>query len=185
MGPETLAYPKESIQIENMKTPAFVLVVAASLLSGLGCQRSDGEAAHARAEQLKHKAEAAAQQLGQDAKKIGAKINEKAQEAGAAPATRSEATPEEKLKRGAAELKREGQDAGEKLSRMSQSAKVKYNLSASLGLSAVSNIDIESAGNTVTLRGRVASADQKAEAERAAANTAGVAKVINDLRVQP
>ncbi len=169
-----------------MRTPAFALALAVSLLvANIGCQRSDQDAARERADQLKHKAEVAAQQLGQDAKRLGAKIDGKAQEIGAKPAAGGEASPEEKLTRGADELKREGQEAGAKLSQMGQSAKVKYNLSASLGLSAVSNIAVDATGNTVTLRGSVASADQKAEAERVAAHTSGVTKVVNELRVQP
>src|SRR4051812_25557106 len=94
----------------NMRTPAFVPIAAVCLLSSLGCQRSDQEEARARAEQLKHKAEVAAQKLEQDARRLGAKINEKAQEAGATTARGIEASPEEKLKREADELRREGQE---------------------------------------------------------------------------
>jgi hypothetical protein len=168
-----------------MRTSALTLVVAVSLLSGFGCQRSDQEAARERADNLKRKAEAAAQRLGQEADKLGAKIKEKGQEVGATRQSGTEASPEEKLKRGAAELTREGQEAGAKLSRASQSAKVKYNISASLGLSAASKIYVNLDGDTVVLQGSVANADQKAKAESAAVGTAGVTKVVNDLRVQP
>jgi osmotically-inducible protein OsmY len=68
---------------------------------------------------------------------------------------------------------------------LSQSAKVKYNLSVALGLSAVSRIDVVSSGNTVTLRGTVSTARQRAEAERVALSTSGVAHVVNEIRVQP
>ena len=93
-------------------------------------------------------------------------------------------TPEEKLRRGAAELKREGQEAGVKLSQAGRGAKVKYNLAAALGLSAVSQIEVDSKGNTITLRGSVADPDGRAEAERVGLGTDGVTKVVNELRVK-
>jgi len=54
-------------------------------------------------------------------------------------------------------------------------------LSAALGLSAVSQIEVDSNGNTVILQGN---ADQRAEAERVALGTNGVTKVVNELRVK-
>jgi 5'-3' exonuclease len=149
-----------------------------------GCQRSDREAARERAEHIKTKAEAAAKQLGQDARELGTKVNEKAHEVGATRPSGTEQSPAEKLKRGAAELNKEGQAAGAKLSQVGQSAKVKYNLTAALGLSTVSKIEVDSNGNTVTLRGTVASIDQKQEAERVALETDGVTKIVNKLQVQ-
>jgi hypothetical protein len=74
---------------------------------------------------------------GRDARELGAKVNEKAWEMGAAPHSGTDQSPAEKLKCGAVELtgKREKQ---ERSFPASQSAKVKYNLSAALSLSAVS-----------------------------------------------
>ncbi|HYZ73556.1 MAG TPA: BON domain-containing protein [Chthoniobacterales bacterium] len=167
-----------------MKIPVVAFVAAVGVAAGPGCQRSDREATRERAERLKTKAEATARQLGQDAKKLGAKIDEKARQAGATRESGTEQSPEEKLKRGAAELEQQSKEAGTKLSQASQSAKVKYNLSAALGLSAASKIEVDSSGNTVTLRGTVASADQRAEAERVALSTTGVIKVVNELRVR-
>lgn len=60
---------------------------------------------------------------------------------------------------------------------------MKYNLSTVLGIGAVSNIEVDSNGSTVTLRGSVPSADGRAEAERVALSTSGVTKVVNELRV--
>jgi osmotically-inducible protein OsmY len=168
-----------------MKLPAWAFVVVLGFVAGLGCQRSDQDAARVRAERFKNKAEAAAKQLGRDARELGAKVNEEARQVKATRASGTEASPEEKLRGGAADLKREGEAAGAKLSTATQSAKVKFNLSAALGLSAVSKIDVDSNGNTVTLRGSVASADQRAEAERTALSTSGVTKVVNELRIQP
>ena len=158
----------------------FALFVAVA-----GCQRSDREAARQRAERIKNKAEAAAKEAGQEARKFGQTVEEKARQAGATRESGTGESPEEKLKRRAAELKREGEKAGEKLAHASQSAKVKYNLTAALGLSAVTEIDVDSNASTVTLRGSVPTPDQKAEAERVALRTDGVTKVVNELRVQP
>ncbi len=184
-GGETADSKNESIGVGKMKTPRFAFIAAVTLLAGVSCQRTDQEAARERAEHYKKEAEAAAKRLGQDARELGAKVNEKAHEAGAVGGSGTGESPEEKLRRGAAELKREGQEAGAKLSQAGQGAKVKYNLSAALGLTAVSQIEVDSNGNTVTLRGSVANADQRAEAERVALGTDGVTKVVNELRVKP
>ncbi|MFL6414785.1 MAG: BON domain-containing protein [Bryobacteraceae bacterium] len=62
---------------------------------------------------------------------------------------------------------------------------MKYNLSSALGVSAVSRIQVNSSGNTVTLQGSVPNSEARAEAERVALGTQGVTKVINQLSVQP
>ena len=166
-----------------MKTtvPAFFAIL--SLLLSSACQRSDQETARERGERFKAKAEAAARKLERDGKELAAKASEKARELRADSNSEGGDSPKEKLKRGAAELHREGKEAGTKLSQMGQSAKVKYNLSTVLGIGAVSNIEVDSNGSTVTLRGSVPSADGRAEAERVALSTSGVTKVVNELRV--
>jgi osmotically-inducible protein OsmY len=167
-----------------MKTtlPGFLAIV--SLLISSGCQRSDQQAARERGERFKAKAEAAAKQLERDGKELAAKANEKARELRASGNSNGGDSPEDKLKRGAAELNREGKEAGAKLSQMGQSAKVKYNLSTALGIGAVSKIEVNSNGRTVTLRGSIPSADGRAQAERVALSTSGVTRVVNELRVE-
>lgn len=167
-----------------MKTTVPAFFAALGLLISSGCQRSDQEAARERGERFKAKAEAAARQLERDGKQLAAKANEKARELRARGHSNGGDSPEDKLKRGAAELNREGKEAGAKLSQMGQSAKVKYNLSTALGIGAVSKVKVDSNGSTVTLRGSVPSADARAEAERAALSTSGVTKVVNELRVE-
>src|SRR4051812_23021969 len=98
-----------------MKLPAWTFVVVLGFVAGLGCQRSDQDASRERAERFKNKAEAAAKQLGRDAKELGAKVNEEARQVKATRASGTEASPEEKLRGGAADLKREGEAAGAKL----------------------------------------------------------------------
>ena len=167
-----------------MKTtlPGFLAII--SLLISSGCQRSDQEAARERGERFKAKAQAAAKQLERDGKELAAKANEKARELKSSGNSNGGDSPEDKLKRGAAELNREGKEAGAKLSQMGQSAKVKYNLSTALGIGAISKIEVDSNGGTVTLRGSIPSADGRAQAERVALSTSGVTRVVNELRVE-
>jgi hyperosmotically inducible periplasmic protein len=62
-------------------------------------------------------------------------------------------------------------------------AKVKSALAADVGLSTL-KIDVDSAGNTVTLKGTVDSADKKQRAEEVARKVDGVATVRNQLAVK-
>ena len=62
-------------------------------------------------------------------------------------------------------------------------AKVKSALAADVGLSTLM-IDVDSAGNTVTLKGTVDSADKKQRAEEVARKVDGVATVRNQLAVK-
>jgi hyperosmotically inducible protein len=62
-------------------------------------------------------------------------------------------------------------------------AKVKSALAADVGLSTMS-INVDSSGNTVTLKGNVDSADKKKRAEEVARKVDGVATVRNELAVK-
>jgi osmotically-inducible protein OsmY len=62
-------------------------------------------------------------------------------------------------------------------------AKVKSALAADVGLSTL-KIDVDSAGNTVTLKGNVDTADKKQRAEEVARKVDGVATVRNQLTVK-
>ena len=62
-------------------------------------------------------------------------------------------------------------------------AKVKSALAADVGLSTL-KIDVDSSGNTVTLKGTVDSADKKQRAEEVARKVDGVATVRNQLTVK-
>jgi hyperosmotically inducible protein len=62
-------------------------------------------------------------------------------------------------------------------------AKVKSALAADVGLSTL-NINVDSSGNTVTLKGNVDSADKKKRAEEVARKVDGVATVRNELAVK-
>ena len=62
-------------------------------------------------------------------------------------------------------------------------AKVKTALATSVGLKTL-KIDVDSEGNTVTLKGAVDSADTKRRAGEVAKKVDGVAKVKNELKVR-
>jgi hyperosmotically inducible protein len=63
-------------------------------------------------------------------------------------------------------------------------AKVKSALAADVGLKTL-KIDVDSMGNTVTLKGAVDSAETKKRAEEVARKVDGVATVRNELTVKP
>jgi osmotically-inducible protein OsmY len=100
-------------------------------------------------------------------------------------ADRKAAEAEAKLRRGGAELRDAGGKAGVKLDQASIIAKVKAKLATDVGLSAAATVDVDANGQVVTLRGTVASDEQKRQAERSAANVDGVTAVVNHLTVKP
>jgi hyperosmotically inducible periplasmic protein len=61
--------------------------------------------------------------------------------------------------------------------------KVKSALAADVGLKTLTNIDVDSAGTTVTLKGRVDTEEQKRRAQEVAAAVNGVSSVNNQLSV--
>ena len=61
--------------------------------------------------------------------------------------------------------------------------KVKSALAADVGLKTLTNIDVDSAGTTVTLKGKVDTEDQKRRAQEVAAAVNGVSSVNNQLTV--
>jgi osmotically-inducible protein OsmY len=109
---------------------------------------------------------------------------------GCSPAERERADQktaqaEAKLKQGTAELRDAGAKAGVKLDQASLIAKVKAKLANDVGLSTATAVEVDARGRVVTLRGTVASEDQKQRAERAARQVDGVTTVLNELRVTP
>jgi hyperosmotically inducible periplasmic protein len=62
--------------------------------------------------------------------------------------------------------------------------KVKSALAADVGLKTMTNIDVDSDKGVVTLKGRVATAEQKKQAEKVAKQVDGVKSVKNQLTVE-
>ena len=113
----------------------------------------------------------ARQELKAGAQKAGEAVREGLQEAGQA------------IGEGARQVEREvGPVAREVLSDVAVTSRIKAKLAADPEVAAL-HIDVDTVDGQVTLNGKVASAAQKAEAEKLARNTEGVAKVNNLIQV--
>lgn len=172
----------------------FALCFAALVFSA-ACSQSGEEKAHQRAEDAKEKTRQEAERLKADARKLGREAQKEAKSLGQkvndavnspTPAS-SSATgqAQEKLRQGGHELRVEGDKAAVKLDHAAMIAKVKAKLATDVGLSTVTNVDVDATGRVVTLRGTVASEEQKQQAEQSVSQIDGVRKVVDDLRVRP
>jgi hypothetical protein len=79
----------------------------------------------------------------------------------------------------------DSEHAGEKLDHAALLAKVKTKLASDVGVATLNNVNVDTSGSVVTLRGTVASEEERQAAQRAASQVSGVTRVINDLRVAP
>ena len=178
-----------------MRTTLPCLLCAAFLSFLIGCSRADQQKAHEKAAETEQKTRRAAERLRHDAAQLGEEAKQQAhglgQNIGQALSSTGPAQggptgeAEEKLRRGGDDLRVAGGKAAVKLDRAAMIAKVKAKLATDVGLSTVTGIDVDSSGQIVTLRGTVASEDQKNQAEQAVRQVPGVTTVINELRVKP
>jgi osmotically-inducible protein OsmY len=157
------------------------------------CSQSDQQTARDREAQAKEKARQAADRLGHDARKFGQEVKEDAHSLnqklgsalnGTARASSGSSEAEQKVARGTHDLRVEAGQAGVKLGHAAMIAKVKAKLANDVGLSTVTNVDVDTSGQVVTLRGTVDSVQQKEMAEQAAMQVSGVTRVVNDLKVR-
>jgi hypothetical protein len=79
----------------------------------------------------------------------------------------------------------DSEHAGEKLDNAALLAKVKAKLASDVGVATLKNVNVDTGGSVVTLRGTVASAAERQAAQRAASQVSGVTSVINELKVVP
>ncbi len=175
--------------------------IACALLTGLllasliGCSRADQQNADRKAAEAKEKAHAEGQRVRDDARKLGYQAKQEASSLrqnidralqGTGPAqggTTGQA--EDKLRRGGHDLRVAGDQAAVKLDHAAMIAKVKAKLASDVGLSTVTGIDVDTSGQIVTLRGTVASDEQKQQAEEAVMQVSGVTRVVDRLTVKP
>jgi len=75
--------------------------------------------------------------------------------------------------------------AGEKLDNAALLAKVKAQLASDVGVATLSNVNVDTSGSVVTLRGTVANEGERRAAQKAAAQVSGVTNVVNELKVAP
>jgi hypothetical protein len=168
---------------------------AVLLASVIGCSKADRRTADQKAAEAKQKTHAAAERVRQDARKVAQQTKQDASSLrqnidralwSSGPAQGSTtAQSEEKLRRGAYDLHAAGRQAAVKLDRAAVIAKVKAKLATDVGLSTVTGIDVDATGEVVTLRGSVASEQQKQQAEQAVLQVDGVRRVVDELLVKP
>jgi len=79
----------------------------------------------------------------------------------------------------------DSEHAGEKLDNAALLAKVKAKLASDVGVATLNNVNVDTNGSIVTLRGTVGSAAERQAAQRAASQVSGVTSVINELKVVP
>ena len=129
------------------------------LLVSTGCDRSTQDKARERQAEAERKL----RKLGSDAKQRARELDHNIKDA----------------------VQPNGEHAAEKLDNAALLAKVKAKLASDLGVATLSNVNVDTAGSVVTLRGTVASDTQRQAAQRAASQVSGVTSVVNDLKVVP
>lgn len=166
-----------------MKTRTFLLVLAVALAPLVGCDHDGRETVetgrdaqgrptvHVDGAEAQRELNQAGEKVQAGAERAGAALERGAEQAGAA------------LERGAEKVQREvGPVVEDALDDATITAKVKANLIADPEVRALS-IDVDTVDGRVTLQGKVATAGQKAEAEKLARITPGVRQVLNLIQV--
>jgi osmotically-inducible protein OsmY len=77
----------------------------------------------------------------------------------------------------------DSEHAGEKLDDAALLAKVKTKLASDIGIATLNNVNVDTSGSVVTLRGTVATDGERQEAQRATSQVSGVTSVVNELKV--
>ncbi|HEY3939929.1 MAG TPA: BON domain-containing protein [Bryobacteraceae bacterium] len=150
--------------------PIFGRAMSGTLLIfSLACNQSDREKAKERGAEARQETQQAAARAAAEARKLGEEAKREANSQG---------------KKIDLALQPDDQAAA-KLDHAAMLAKVKTKLASNVGLATLADVDVDSSGHVVTLRGTVASDAQRQEAGQAVAQIEGVTKVVNDLKVQP
>ena len=133
--------------------------------------RVDGDQVDKNFEQAEKSLDAAGQQIKEGAEQAGDALQRGTEQAG------------EAIQRGAEQVQAEvGPVVQDVLDDATVTAKVKAKLIADPEVAGV-HIDVDTTDGRVTLNGKVASADQKAEAEKLASHTEGVKSILNLIQV--
>ena len=135
------------------------ILLAWLLLVSTGCDRSTQDKARERQAEAERKL----RKLGSDAKQRAKELDHNIKDA----------------------VQPDRDHAAEKLDNAALLAKVKARLASDIGVATLSNVNVDTRGSVVTLRGTVASDGQRQAAERAASQVSGVTSVVNDLKVVP
>lgn len=139
-----------------MKKKWLSMAAGAVVLSFcFACTQKDQEEAQRKAEQAQQRTERAADRTGAEVKKL------------------------------AKDTKRQTKETGRQLSHAALIGRIKSKLANDVGLSTITSVEVNEKSGTVTLQGRVSSAEQKREAQRVVMQIDGVKSVENLLEVRP
>jgi osmotically-inducible protein OsmY len=129
------------------------------LLVSTGCDRSTQD----KARQRQGEAEQKIRKLGREAKQQAREMDRNIKDA----------------------VQPDGNHAAEKLDNAALLAKVKAKLASHIGVVTLTNVNVDTSGSVVTLRGTVASDTQRQGIQRTALQVSGVTSVVNELKVAP
>jgi osmotically-inducible protein OsmY len=129
------------------------------LLVSTGCDRSTQD----KARQRQAEAEQKIRKLGREAKQQAREMDRNIKDA----------------------VQPDREHAGEKLDNAALLAKVKAKLASDIGVATLTNVNVDTRGSVVTLRGTIASDTQRQEIQRTVSQVSGVTSVVNELKVAP
>jgi osmotically-inducible protein OsmY len=129
------------------------------LLVSTGCDRSTQD----KARQRQAEAEQKIRKLGGEAKQRAREVDRNIKDA----------------------VQPDREHAGEKLDNAALLAKVKAKLASDIGVATLTNVNVDTRGSVVTLRGTIASDTQRQEIQRTVSQVSGVTSVVNELKVAP
>ena len=127
------------------------------LLVSTGCDRSTQD----KARQRQAEAEQKIRKLGSEAKQQAREMDRNIKDA----------------------VQPDREHAGEKLDNAALLAKVKAKLASDIGVATLTNVNVDTRGSVVTLRGTIASDTQRQEIQRTVSQVSGVTSVVNELKV--
>jgi len=157
-----------------------VLIIATCVL--IGCSHNDRNRAREQGERAKEKAHQLADELRHDAHRAKESARRALESSGGSGSVQS---PEAKIREGTQELRAAGGRAAEKLDEAGTIAQTKARLAQAVGMSSITDVQVSLEGSTIILKGSVPTEQDKNEAEKAAAQTSGVSRVVNRLRIAP
>jgi hypothetical protein len=141
----------------SMHRALGVILLSCLFLVSTGCDRSTQEKARERQAEAEQKIRRLASEAKQRAKELDHNINGAVQP--------------------------DSEHAGEKLNNAALLAKVKAKLASDVGVATLNNVNVDIRGSVVTLRGTVASDEERQAAQKAASQVSGVTSVVNALKV--
>jgi osmotically-inducible protein OsmY len=141
----------------SMHRALGVILLSCLFLVSTGCDRSTQEKARERQAEAEQKIRRLASEAKQRAKELDHNI------------------------KGA--VQPDSEHAGEKLDNAALLAKVKAKLASDVGVATLNNVNVDIRGSVVTLRGTVASDEERQAAQKAASQVSGVTSVVNALKV--